>query len=286
MSEQVLAAIDGSQFSESVCDYAAWASQALNAPLVFVHVVDNHPQTSEDANLSGSLRLGAREKLMEELSDLDEQRAKINREQGKLMLDAAKARAIEDGIADPATRQRNGTLVETLVELEKDVRLLVMGKRGETADQASGHLGSNLERVVREMHRPILMVPRGGFKTPEKVMMAFDGSKTARTGIEMLAKSPLFNGIACHVVIVGANTGEHSSQLEWALTTLRDAGHEAEGAIRAGEVETTLHAYAKDNDIDMMIMGAYGHSRIRHLLVGSTTTEMLRKSTIPVLILR
>ncbi|MCA1772430.1 MAG: universal stress protein, partial [Halomonas sp.] len=210
----------------------------------------------------------------------------VNREQGKLMLEAAKARAIEDGIAEPDTRQRNGTLVETLVELEKDVRLLVMGKRGETADQASGHLGSNLERVVREMHRPILMVPRGGFKTPEKVMMAFDGSKTARKGIEMLAKSPLFNGIACHVVIVGADTGEHSSQQEWALTTLREAGHEAEGAIRAGEVEATLHSYATDNDIDMMIMGAYGHSRIRHLLVGSTTTDMLRKSKIPVLILR
>jgi nucleotide-binding universal stress UspA family protein len=35
-----------------------------------------------------------------------------------------------------------------------------------------------------------------------------------------------------------------------------------------------------------MIMGAYGHSRIRHLLIGSTTTAMLRRSTIPLLLLR
>ncbi|NYS61625.1 universal stress protein [Vreelandella salicampi] len=286
MSDHVMAAIDGSQFSENVCDYAAWASLAMDAPLTFVHVVDNHSEVPEDANLSGNLRLGAREKLMKELSDLDEQRAKINREQGKLMLEAAKQRAIDDGVAEPATRQRNGTLVETLVELEKGVRLLVVGKRGETADQASGHLGSNLERVVREMHRPILMVPSAAYKVPEKVIMAFDGSKTARKGVEMLAKSPLFKGVVCHVVIVGADTGENRSQLEWALTTLRDAGHEAEGAIRAGEVEATLHAYEKENGIDMMVMGAYGHSRIRHLLVGSTTTEMLRNSHIPVLILR
>ncbi|MDR5899931.1 universal stress protein [Halomonas vilamensis] len=286
MSDHVMAAIDGSQFSENVCDYAAWASLALDAPLTFVHVVDNHSQVPDDANLSGNLRLGAREKLMKELSDLDEQRAKINREQGKLMLEVAKQRAIDDGVAEPATRQRNGTLVESLVELEKDIRLLVVGKRGETADQASGHLGSNLERVVREMHRPILMVPSAAYKVPKRVMMAFDGSKTARKGVEMLAKSPLFQGVACHVVIVGADTGENRSQLEWALTTLRDAGHEAEGAIRAGEVETTLHAYEKENSIDMMVMGAYGHSRIRQLLVGSTTTEMLRKSHIPVLILR
>jgi nucleotide-binding universal stress UspA family protein len=35
-----------------------------------------------------------------------------------------------------------------------------------------------------------------------------------------------------------------------------------------------------------MIMGAYGHSRIRQLLIGSTTTEMMRKSKIPLLLLR
>ncbi|MCC5902488.1 MAG: universal stress protein [Halomonas sp.] len=285
MTEHVLAAIDGSQFSEGVCDYAAWASVALSAPLSFVHVVDNHSQVPDEQNLSGNLHFGARERLMKELSELDEQRAKVNREQGKLMLEAAKARAAEGGVNDPVTRQLNGTLVETLVELEKDIRLLVVGKRGETAHQASGHLGSNLERVVREMHRPILMVPKT-FKQPEKVLIAFDGSKTARKGVEMLALSPLFAGAECHVLIVGADTVEQRLQLGWALSTLHDAGHKAEGAVRAGNVDDTLQAYENEHGIDLLVMGAYGHSRIRHLLVGSTTTAMLRSSRIPVLILR
>ena len=192
---------------------------------------------------------------------------------------------MEKGVADPATRQRNGTLVETLEELEGEIRLLVVGKRGETAHQASEHLGSNLERVVRTLHRPILMVSEA-FRTPGKVMIAYDGSKTTRKGVEMMAKSPLFNGIPCHVVIVGAETGDNRSQLDWALATLREAGHEAEGAIRAGEVEETLRRYQEENDIDLLVMGAYGHSRIRHLLVGSTTTTMLRKASVPVLLLR
>ncbi|MEX0745174.1 MAG: universal stress protein [Phycisphaeraceae bacterium] len=284
MTDQVLAAIDGSQFSEGVCDYAAWASQALEAPLTFLHVVDNHPQTAE-ADLSGNIGLGSREHLLEELATLDEQRAKVAQEQGRLMLKAAKERAMEKGVADPATRQRNGTLVETLEELESEIRLLVVGKRGETAHQASEHLGSNLERVVRTLHRPILMVSEA-FRTPAKVMLAFDGSKTTRKGVEMLAKSPLFDGIPVHVVIVGAETGDNRSQLDWALATLRDAGHAAEGAIRAGEVEQTLHAYQDEHGIDLLVMGAYGHSRIRHLLVGSTTTTMLRKASVPVLLLR
>ncbi|MGM0534523.1 MAG: universal stress protein [Pseudomonadota bacterium] len=284
MTEQVMAAIDGSTFSEGVCDYAAWASLALDAPLTFLHVNDNHPQTAE-ADLSGNIGLGSREHLLEELSELEEKRARVAQEQGRLMLKAARERAIEDGVAEPGTRQRNGTLVETLEELQEEMRLLVLGKRGETAHQDSGHLGSNLERVVRTLHRPILMVP-ASFKPPEKVMLAFDGSKTTRKGVEMLARSPLFDGIPVHVVINGAETGDNRSQLDWALETLRDAGHEAEGAIRAGEVEATLRGYQEEQDIDLLVMGAYGHSRIRHLLVGSTTTAMLRKARGPVLLLR
>ncbi|WP_355660399.1 universal stress protein [Halomonas salifodinae] len=284
MTDQVMAAIDGSQFSEGVCDYAAWASLALSAPLTFLHVVDNHPQTAE-ADLSGNIGLGSREHLLEELASLDEQRAKLAQEQGRLMLTAAKERAQADGVAEPAGRQRNGTLVETLAELENEIRLLVIGKRGEGHQQDSGHLGSNLERVVRSLHRPILMVPPT-FKRPEKVLIAFDGSKTTRKGVEMIAKSPLFRGCECHVVMVGAELADLRSQLDWALTTLREADHQALGEIRAGEVEETLRAYTEEQGIDLLVMGAYGHSRIRHLLVGSTTTAMLRKAKLPVLLLR
>lgn len=284
MSDYVLAAIDGSHYSESVCDYSAWAATALSAPLCFLHTVDNHAQVAEP-DLTGNLGLGTREHLLEQLSEIEEQRGKLAREQGRLMLDAATARVKEAGVSDSSCMQRNGTLLDTLAEHEKEIRLLVLGKRGETAHQASGHLGSNLERVVRELHRPILMVPKS-FTLPKRILMAFDGSKTARKGVEMLAKSPLFDGVECHVVIVGAETAENHSQLEWAIATLQAAGHQAEGVIRAGEVEETLRAYKQEKDIDLLVMGAYGHSRIRHLLVGSTTTAMLRNAQLPVLILR
>lgn len=284
MSDYVLAAIDGSHYSESVCDYAVWAATALSAPLRFLHTVDNHAQVAEP-DLTGHLGLGTREHLLEQLSDIEEQRGKLAREQGRLMLNAARERSGAAGFSEPPCMQRNGTLVDTLAEHEKEIRLLVLGKRGETAHQASGHLGSNLERVVRELHRPILMVPKM-FTPPKRILMAFDGSNTARKGVDMLAKSPLFDGAECHVVIVGADTAENRSQLEWATETLRSAGHQAEGAIRAGEVEEALRAYKEEQGIDLLVMGAYGHSRIRHLLVGSTTTAMLRHAHLPVLILR
>ncbi|MHB0775783.1 universal stress protein [Halomonas sp. WWR20] len=285
MTQYIMACIDGSGFSPAVCDAAAWASLRLEAPLTFVHVLDKS-QNPREVNTSGNIGLGSREHLLEELATLDEQRGRIAQEHGRLMLEAAYQRALEDGVAKPATRQRNGELVEALTELEDETRLWVLGKRGESASAASEHLGSNLERVIRAMHRPIL-VTLETFTAPKRVMFAFDGSQTTCKGIKTVAESPLFAGLECHVVMVGGDTAEHREQLAWAKRTLEAAtGGEVHCEMRAGEVESALGIYEQEHDIDLLVMGAYGHSRIRQLLVGSTTTAMIRNARLPILLLR
>jgi nucleotide-binding universal stress UspA family protein len=117
-------------------------------------------------------------------------------------------------------------------------------------------------------------------------MLAFDGSPTCHKGIDMLAASPLFRGLPIHVLMVGADTGPAWEQLKEAEQRLVKGGHQVHLAIRAGEVEPTLHAYQLEQGIDLLVMGAYGHSRIRQFLVGSTTSHLLRTSTSPLLILR
>jgi len=67
---------------------------------------------------------------------------------------------------------------------------------------------------------------------------------------------------------------------------LNDSLSASLGTILAGDVEATLRAYQAEHMIDLLVMGAYGHSRIRQLLLGSTTTDMLRRATIPILLLR
>jgi nucleotide-binding universal stress UspA family protein len=280
----VIACIDGSSAAPAVCDYAAWASLRMAAPLTFLHVLDKSEYPTR-SNLSGNIGLGSREALLEELAALDEQRGKLALEQGRLMLEAARERAIVDGVADPAALQRHGTLVDTLAEMEESIRLLVMGKQGEHGDGLGDHVGSHIESVVRTMHRPILVTPPE-FKAPERVMVAFDGSETTRKGVEMVAGSPLFRGLPCHLVMVGADNAKNRNQLAWATHTLEAAEFEAPTAIIDGDVETALCGYRKEHDIDLLIMGAYGHSRIRRFLVGSTTTSVVRNANVPVLLLR
>ena len=281
MMNKVIACIDGTGVSPAVCDYASWASLRLDAPLLFLHVLDKSEYPIQ-TDLSGNIGLGSREALLEELAALDERRGRLALEQGRLMLEAAQQRAARDGVTDAATLQRHGGLVETLVEMEGDVRLLVMGKHDENLSE---HIGSRLENVVRTLHRPIL-VTTSVYKPPHRIMLAFDGSATTRKGVEMVAASPLFRGLPCHLVMVGADTPEHREQLDWARTTLHTAGFDAPAILRAGEVERVLCDYRREQDIDLLIMGAYGHSVIRRFLVGSTTTSVIRNATVPVLLLR
>ncbi|MNR35298.1 Universal stress protein family protein [compost metagenome] len=135
------------------------------------------------------------------------------------------------------------------------------------------------------MHRPILVTP-ANFQKPKSAMLAFDGGATTRKGVEMLAASPLLKGLPIHLVMVGPVSDEASAQLDWAQKVLINAGFTVRAETQSGEIEPTLHAYQKEHGIDLLVMGAYGHSRIRQFLVGSTTTSMLRTTTSPLLLLR
>ncbi|WP_338044557.1 universal stress protein [Nostoc edaphicum] len=53
-----------------------------------------------------------------------------------------------------------------------------------------------------------------------------------------------------------------------------------------GEPKKFIANYAENQDINLLIMGTYRHSRIRHLVIGSNTAQMLRSSHIPVLLFR
>lgn len=117
-------------------------------------------------------------------------------------------------------------------------------------------------------------------------MIAFDGSATTRKGVEMVAGSPLFKDLACHVLMLGTETDEARHQIQWAQETLSAAGLCVQAHIRAGNAEATIAEYVSANAIGLIVMGAYGHSRIRQLIIGSTTTAVIRTCLIPVLLLR
>jgi nucleotide-binding universal stress UspA family protein len=182
-------------------------------------------------------------------------------------------------------RQRHGELEAMLVEQQPGVRLFVLGRRGESAEATQRDLGRNVERVVRALKKPILAVTEQ-FQVPRRVLIAFDGSAMARRGVGLVAKSPLFRGLPVHLLMSGKAAKESAKQLEWAKTTLEEAGFEASADLVPGDAERVIAQAVREREIDLLIMGAYGHSPIRTLLFGSKTSDLLRSARIPTLLLR
>ncbi len=285
---KLVALVDGSIYSQSVCDHAAWVSARVEeCKLDLLHVLDDRHRASAKSNLSGSIGLGARTSIIEELAELDAKQAKFAQKAGRAILEDAEARLNEaKSNAAVETKLRNGDLVETVTTFEKDADLIIIGKRGEAADFAKMHLGSNLERVVRSSQKPVMVVSRM-FKTPNKLMLAYDGGQSAETAVKHLCADPMYQGLDCHILTVASDIGSSlSDKLENAKSRLVKAGFTVTSEVKSGQPGNVISETAEQEDVDLLVLGAYGHSHIRNLIIGSTTTEVIRKCLTPVVLYR
>lgn len=284
MTQKIIALVDGSIYAASVCEHAAWVAARTGWAVEILHVLGRREGVAK-ADLSGSIALGARTALLEELAELDGQRAKLVAHRGRAILEDARAIVDRAGVTEITTRLRQGDIVDTLAEQEAGAELVLIGKRGEAADFAKGHLGSNLERIVRASHRPILVAARA-FRPVSKVLVAWDGGPSAIRAVDHIAHSPLYGGLAVTVATVGSASDAVKKGLEEARAMLAAAGLDAGTEILSGQPETALGELVERAPYDLLVMGAYGHSRIRSLIIGSTTTAMLRSCKVPVVLVR
>ncbi|WP_339113605.1 universal stress protein [Thioclava sp. GXIMD2076] len=280
MDKKIISFVDGSHYSASVCDYTAWAMARLGAPAELVHVLGRAPEPKED--LSGTIALGARSSLMEQLATIDAQRAKLVSQRGRAILEDAQARVIEAGGTGVTTQLRNGELLDAVTEREAEARVMIIGKRGDQADIAMDHLGSNLERAIRSSKVPVLVANRA-FSPVAKVAIAYDGGVSAKRAMAVLATSPIFTDLEVQVVSVGEGAEAKARE---GCAMLEGSGLKTRPVSIEGEPEKALVKHIESDGIDMIVMGAYGHSRIRSFIIGSTTTALIRACKVPVLLMR
>jgi len=280
--KRVLLCTDGSAYSQVCCQYAAWLAGRTSCEFEVLYVTDLRQfEVPMVADLSGSLGVQPYQAVLSKLQELEVEKAKVVLKEAERMLVEAKVSA--------PTRytHRTGFLVDCFQEYEQSADLVMLGKRGENANFASGHLGSTMERVVRSSHQPCFVTSRS-YQPIERVLLAYDGGKSCRKALEFLAANPAFHGLELHVVIVAARENE-----ETALATLREAeaalvaaGQKPVCQMLHGVPEDEIAAYVAARGINCLIMGAYGHSRIRQFVIGSTTTAMMRQCRVPVLLFR
>ena len=283
MTGTLLALVDGSAYAKSVCDHAAWAAARMQAGVELLHVLDR--PSARNADLSGTIALGARTALLEQLATLDEQRSKLLSQKGRAILDDARAIIEAAGQTVAGAHLRQGEFVETVIAQEAPASMIMIGKRGEEADVESLRLGAHLERLIRSSHKPVFVASRA-FRPIDSVIIAFDGGASSQRLVDHIARSPLFAGLAIDLVTVGQNTAETEKAQANARALLEAAGLTVQTTILPGEPEAVLGQRVTQNGACLVAMGAYGHSRIRSFVLGSTTSDMLRSCKAPVVLMR
>jgi nucleotide-binding universal stress UspA family protein len=283
--KKILVCTDGSPYSEECCRYAVWLSKSTGASIEVIYVSDLRQfELSVVADLSGSMGIQPYESMLGQIQEMEEQKA-------KLLQEGTMAFFQEAGVKDRVSfHHYKGLLVDRVLELEEEdpaIDLVMLGKRGENANFATEHLGSMMERVVRASGKPCLVTSRT-FKEPKKVVFAYDGSASCKKALTFLAQSKVLDALELHVITVdeGREETEAARRLQEAEAFLKNAGLEPRCQVLTGVAETVIGDYVESQSMDMLVMGAYGHSRIRYLIIGSTTTDLMRRCRVPVLLFR
>lgn len=280
MYRKILLCTDGSPDAEVAGEYAVWLGRKLGADLHALYVTDLRLLEGPWlADLSGAIGAQPYPGLVPRLQQIQKQKAET-------VLAAVCQRAASHGVGCDSTHA-TGSLPHTVLELEKDADLVVLGQHGEHAQWAGEMLGSSVERVVRVSVKPSLVAP-DEFREINSVLIAYDGS--AESDKALGAGIQLASGLDVEVQIVTVCQRE---QEERAAVVLRQAHQRALDAkliahaqLLHGNAEVEILNERLKTGADLIVMGAYGHTRIREFVLGSTTSHVIRKSTVPVLLAR
>ncbi len=282
--QHILACVDGSTVTQSVCSYAAWYASRLGLSVALLNVVDIPVSSRRD--LSGTIGIDSRQILLEELTQLDETRARVLNSYSNALIEDAKSHINSTFKVEIKAYRRRGKLLPAIEHFNTETRAIVLGKRGEDHQNDRVNIGSQIETVTRASTKPILICSEL-FNTPTSYLIAFDGSKTAIKAVEMVSKSELLKGMQGHVVMIGNENEAAKNSLMQVTEQLSQSGFTVSAhPISGSDVVGELLSFQSNNDIDLIVIGAYGHSRFQQLFIGSTTTKIITKTLSPILLLR
>ena len=144
------------------------------------------------------------------------------------------------------------------------------------------------EGVLFESGRPVIFVPyiqKAGLKL-DRVMVCWDGSRAATRA--MADSMPfLHKAKQVEIVMVGSKPGK-ADEIAGADLGQHLARHGLQVNVKRitapdTDVTSTILSYAADSSADMIVMGGYGHSRLREFILGGVTRGILETMTVPVL---
>ena len=206
----------------------------------------------------------------------------------------AVGRAFRQGIAGAGplsyeVRLVDGVTADAVVRFGRASDLLVLGQSD--ADEGLDTTVRGLpEQVLLEVGRPVLVVPSAGAfdAMPENIVVAWDGSREAAVALQA-ALPALRRAAGVTLVSLRRPRDEDEAQqrlMPEVIQYLLRHGVQARTEAQVTEIDIADALLSRISDLgaDLLVIGGYGHSRLRERVLGGVTRQILAQMTVPVLI--
>ncbi|NUM53106.1 MAG: universal stress protein [Candidatus Hydrogenedentes bacterium] len=275
MIKHILVPTDGSEQALIGARYAVGVAKRLGASVHGLYVVDIKLLEGPILrDVSASLGTAPFANYQGNISMILEQR-------GEAALDVVTKLCSDSGV--PCACERStGVVPRVITEKSELCDLIVMGRSGEHSEWLEGLLGSTTEAVVRRSRRPVLVTAHDTPKA-SRFIVAYDGSPNAKHALHVAAEYAATWAAPLNVLVIGAHPEHVVSE---ARTYLEPHGLTTHYEVRDGEPSESIVAYAGETNADLIVMGAFGHNRLRELVGGSTTAYTLDHAPCPLLLTR
>ncbi len=278
MIKQILVGIDTSEHCRTAQAYAFYLARRLDASLIGLHVVDIASiEGSFFHDISGSLGL-------EPYLDFSSKMREVLIARGQTVLDEFAAAGRRENV-QIETVLDTGIVANRICERAKRADLVIIGHRGVNERFSTGLLGSTAESVARKSPRPVVVSPMR-FREIRRAVLAYDGSDRASKAMRAAAELSTELKVPLTVITVARDPKLGERTLEQARAYLEPYCPSADLKLLAGHANEEIVRFLKDHDADLLFIGAYGHSRIIEMVLGSNTEYVLRNAPCPVFLSR
>lgn len=278
----LLVLVDGSICSRACCEQAISLAQFFKAHVDVLYLTDFHLlEMSAVADFGGSLGAQPYTGILEQVQQAEKAKSEV--------VQLLVSKIFQKHRYESFTfHHRRGFLSDTINEFEKSdlgIDLIIAGRYGEGSNPKDKSVGGNVGRILKNSKTPCLVVGEE-FRPLKKVLLAYDGGEQSKRSVRGILRLQKFFKGEIHLVTVDTENEPQrvKDQLADVQKVFEDAGFNVKSERLKGDICRALMRYIRVNSIDLLTMGAYGHSALRYLLMGSDTQEILETIDVPTLL--
>lgn len=277
--KRVIACIDSSPCINALAEAAAWIATQTQRELVLLQVLDYYPASYHLGEISGVIGFESNAMLLKELAELEQKQSELALDYSNNLLQHISSMIQENFGIVPTHIQEKGDFLEQSFSVLNEEDIVVIGRVGEKSAERNKALGSNVENFIRGANCTVMTVGEH-FKAPTRFIFAYEYSPTCIKMMKRIAQSDLLKLLQCHLLYVG----DHPEVLNEPADFLTSAGLDVVVEYRYGDVAENILDYQREHGIQLIVLGAFSHSKIHQFFLGSITTNIFRNSTVPLLV--